>query len=391
MYSKTMMVAILVIVTLIAAMCAAVAVDVAPGVQVHGYIQDRIYHGPGAGAEYRLERLSLSTIAALPSDSNAYAEVYYHPWASGQGLYMESAYYDTPFSKGRLRVGKGRRLAYGIIPSYPNRKTSNYGLFAEAITQDRITGVQWVGSRCGLDLAADVQATYRLGIRQLGEIPGDTSRNPTHQVAHLAFRDPLSSSTAPTQAARTLAASARVGYQWCGIKAGLSGYIGTLDGGDLTAITATANSLLLPQNPISLATPTHGLVAPGTTSKNLQVWGPDVTYYSKWGLMASAEYANAEVSTLNYDAYYLLVGYEHLKSWKFYARYAKQDMKTPLTENPLSWDPSQLQLSIVQPLRKGLWLQYEYEYNWEHGVTVIGGPERSVRNNLGFVELFAGF
>jgi len=44
-------------------------------------------------------------------------------------------------------------------------------------------------------------------------------------------------------------------------------------------------------------------------------------------------------------------------------------------------------LSIVQPLRRGLWLQYEYEINDEKPPAGVG----KVQNNLFFVELFSGF
>ena len=118
---------------LLAFSMAAFAADAAPSAQIHGYMQNRIYAGDGASPEFRSERISVSALAGLPDDSSAYVEVYYQPWASASGLYLESAYYDRPLGKGRLRVGKGRRITFGMTPSYPNRKTSNYGLVAEAL------------------------------------------------------------------------------------------------------------------------------------------------------------------------------------------------------------------------------------------------------------------
>jgi len=41
----------------------------------------------------------------------------------------------------------------------------------------------------------------------------------------------------------------------------------------------------------------------------------------------------------------------------------------------------------IQPLRRGLWLQYEYDINDEKPPAGVG----KVQNNLFFVELFSGF
>lgn len=178
------------LVLLCVGLSAALAAEGPPAVQIHGYMQNRGYFGPGANPEFRSERISVSATAALPDDSTGYVEVYYQPWAPASGLYLESAYYETALGAGRIRVGKGRNFAFGITPSYGNRKTSNYGIVAEAITQDRIQGIQYLLKKGDLDFGASVHTSRGLGVRNIGEIPGDTLRNPTHQVPHLSLRDP---------------------------------------------------------------------------------------------------------------------------------------------------------------------------------------------------------
>lgn len=81
-------------VTALGLLCSvAFAADGPPAVQVHGYIQNRLYSGSGANAEFRTERVSVSAIADLPDKSVGYVEVYYLPYATSSGLYLESAYY----------------------------------------------------------------------------------------------------------------------------------------------------------------------------------------------------------------------------------------------------------------------------------------------------------
>ena len=393
---------IIVAATLLGVFCGvALAVDVAPGVQLHGYMQNRVYAAPGASAEFRSERISISAIAALANNSNAYVEWYYHPWAyapaggTANGLYLESAYYDTPLGEGRLRIGKGRRMTFGITPSYPNRKTSNYGLIAEGFTQDRMQGVQYMLQKDVLDLGIGIQTAYRMGNRRIGEIPGDNLRNATHQVQHLAFRDNGSGGGSPDEMNSKLGVSARLGGKWKGgFKAGVSYYRGSLDKRDLAelggAVPAgyTLTNLLCPKNPLTGATP--GPLLPGATSKTQNELGLDFSYTCPKGVVLQGEYYKAKISTLKDKGWDLLAGFTPADGWKFFLRYGKQDIGIAPTANPLSWPTKQWSISAVQPLGKALWIQYEYEINSEKPKLEKGYPT-SVKNNLFFVELFTGF
>lgn len=352
---------VLTLVGMIGCLCACMAQETPAGVQLHGYMQNRIYSAPGSNLQFRNERISISALAGLPNDSNAYVELYYHPWASASGLYLESAYYDTGLGNGRLRVGKGRRLTFGITPSWPNRKTSNYGLVSETFTQDRIQGIQYYSTSGNFEGGLAVHTAYRLGTRVLGEVPGDS--RPEHEVKHLAFRD------LPGSWSRKLEVSGRLGGKWQNLSGGVSGSFASLDSRDMDFLE------------------TEGLIAPGATSNDRRVIGVDARYKAPSGFIAQGEWYDASASTLDYDAWNVVAGLEQPSGWKYFARYSKKNMGIAPTANPLSWDTSQISLSMVQPLRKGLWIQYEYEINRES--PPAGTDSRS--NNLFFVELFTGF
>jgi hypothetical protein len=349
-------------------------------------MQDRIYTGSGANTEFRSERVSLSTIARFPDTSIAYAELYYHPWVSSNGLYLESAYYDSALADGRVRVGKGRRMTFGITPAYPNRKTSNYGLVTEAVSQDRIQGIQYMYDKGNFNAGLSVHSGYRLGYRSIGDIPGDDIHALGNVVPHLALRDPVSGNGTPGQVSRNFQVSGRVGGKWKGLTAGISGSVADMDARDLANLrTVSSTNQLSPLNPLTGTTPTTPLGA-SFTDNGMQQLGFDMTWKHPSGFVAQGEYYPCKVSNLNYNVWDVLAGYEWKSGWKVFGRYSKQDMDTPRTDNPLSWDTNQISISVVQPWKKTVWLQYEYEINGE--ATNTGA---SVDNNVFFVELFTGF
>ena len=376
-------------------LAAAVAPAGPPKIDVHGYMQNRVYSGSGLNPQFRSERISISTLATFANNSNAYVEVYYHPWVNTNGLYLESAYYDAPVGDGRIRVGKGRRTTFGMTPAYPNRKTSNYGIVSEAFTQDRIQGIQYMSSKGSVDLGLSVHTGYRLGNRGIGEVPGDAGRNATHSVPHLALRDPHSGGGNPNflgvsgQLSRKLQFSGRLGTNWSGLKAGLSASIGTLDPRDLTNMRTVAGAggynPLAVANPLDPSLPIEPLLSTAT-SRDMNQWGLDVTKLWPCGLVTQGEFYEASASNLDYNAWNVLGGFVWPTGWKLFARYSQQNMHTPRTNNPLTWDVQQISLSLVQPLGKSVWIQYEYELNDEN--TNTGA---TVSNNLFFVELFTGF
>jgi hypothetical protein len=116
--------------------------------------------------------------------------------------------------------------------------------------------------------------------------------------------------------------------------------------------------------------------------------GGDIVYSNPkvTNFVAQGEYYGAKASTLEYNGWDVLVGWAPPAGWKYFARYGQQNMYTPATNNPLSWDDRQLTLSIVQPISKTVWLQYEGEFN-----TAKTDTGAKPKDNLFFVELFTGF
>lgn len=363
------------VVGLLGLACLPVLAQDAPTVKVSGYMLNRVYIAPGSNLQFNSERISLSVLGTLPENRNAYVEWYYHPWAPASGLYQESAYFDTPLGDGRLRVGKGRGITFGMTPSYPNRKTSNYGIVSEAFTQDRVHALQYYYQNGTVDLGIALRTGMRLGTRAIGELSGDTERNKTHTVPHLCFRD------FPDSLSNKLDLTLRVGGKWPnGLNAGVSYLYGTLDARDVTNLTTSG-----PANPLTPGG-TPALIAP-TTNDDRRVLGFDFIYKQPSGFVVQGELYDGKMSTLDFDAWNVALGYEPAGQWKFYVRYAEQNMGATPTANKLSWDTQQTSLSAVQPLGKGLWLQYEYEINNESPAP----GEKKVDNDLFFVELFSAF
>ncbi len=371
---KTLVVAAIVV--LLGICAAVVAEEAAPRIQVTGYMQNRVYIPEGSTLQFRAERLALCAKANLPNDSIAYAELQYHPSLSNNAVLVDSTYYETPVGMGRLRVGKGRNFTFGLTPTLGNRKTSNYSPGAESFTQDRIQGAQYLVQKESLDFGVSIHQSLRLGSRPIGDVQAESARAADHTVKHLALRD------TQNDMSQRLAVSARIVGKWNDgrIKGGVSGLFGSIDDRDLVNLTTSSAT-----NPLTPGG-TPSLLPASTTSKTRRLLGADLQLKCPSGLLAQGEYYDAKISELGSDAWNVLLGYESADSWKFYARYSRQTFDVAKTANQLSWDLKQITLSAVQPIRKGMWVQYEYEINKEDSDTGIG-----VKNNIGFVELFVSF
>lgn len=371
---------------MLSCLCGVVMADTAPApaqaIQFHGYAQNRFYAAPGANPEYRVERLSLSTIAPLPNNSTGYVEVYYQPYTTASGVYLESAYYETPVGDASLRVGRGRRYTFGMTPTFPNRKTSNYGVVAESFTQDRIQGIQYMRNKNGVQFGAALHTGYRIDTKFISDIPGDEINRLGHMLPHICFRDGAVSGALSNK----LAFSTRLGGTWKnGLSAGVSASISSLDDRDLKSMNTSGTNLT--PNFTGTASGTATPLLNNATSHKFNVEGLDFMYKHKSGIVAQGEYYNASISKLSYYAWDVLAGYEPATGLKYYARYGQQDMNTPKTDNPLTWDNFQTTFSIVQPIRKNVWMQYEYEINTQRPKAGIA----KISDNLFFAELFTGF
>ncbi len=384
--------------------CAAEATG-PPAVEVHGYMQTRYYSSitvydtkDSLGvisdeedeSRLRTERISLSALARLEDGKTAYAEVYIHPWLPNDdpsALYLESLYLDIPAGPdAKVRIGKGRNLTFGLTPSYGNRKTSNYSPLAEAFTQDRVLGIQYLQTRGNDSIGVGILNSMRPGTRFIGMTAdmqldeGGATNLARTTVGHLADRD------APQDRSGKLEASARLGHKFGAVNVGLSGRAGAMDSTDrafLASKFATYN---------------------GTNSTRHR-YGLDATW-SQMPFYAEGQYYAGDTGGIRNHGWEILVGIEPsakcTKPWVdlagackgLFVRYGQLDISVPETLNPVTWDTRQLSVSYVYPLRpiKQLgnlpkWIQFEYERNDEDAPA--GASD--IPNNVFFVELFSAF
>ena len=188
-----------------------------PSVDLHGDMQNRLYANPDTSARFACERVSLSAVGHIAPTQTAYVEIDYQPWVTnntgptypntanqltppiinneGQNIttaqgtvYLESAYWDTALGTGDLRIGKGRDLNFGLTPSYPNRKMTEYSILEETFTQDRIQGMHDTYKKHKLDGGVTFFTDNRLEFRTIGDFPATFDELIQHYCNHFAMR-----------------------------------------------------------------------------------------------------------------------------------------------------------------------------------------------------------
>ncbi len=391
------------------ALAAAAETQGPPAVEVHGWSLTRYYvdttvfatRNSSTGvitneeddSHLEWERFSLYAKAKLPEGREVYAEVYVHPWLANDDpsfLYLESMYLDVPVAPGtKVRIGKGRSTAFGIVPSYGNRKTSNYSPLSETFTMDRALGIQYLQTRGNDSLNVGLFESQRPGARLIGMAADsqlDRGAVSATMVSHLANRD------TPAGRSGQLELSARYGRQMGAVNVGVSGRGGEIDSED----AALLNS--------SRFFAAH-FTETGTTPDNTRLyWGLDATY-KQMPFLGTAEYYAGSLGGIDHSGYAILVGVEPTKQctgvWRelsgackgIFVRYTSLDVDvTPQMSNSNTWDTQQLSVSYVLPIKTqylplAKWLQFEYERNTED--TPAGADD--IPNNMFFVELFSAF
>ena len=392
----------LVTLILLGAVALAAAEEGPPAVEVHGWILTRYYVNATVDATQdslgvitneeddswlEWERMSLYSKARLSNGKEAYAEVYIHPWLPNSHpsyLYLESFYLDVPAGPGaKYRIGKGRSQAFGIVPGYGNRKTTNYNPLSETFTMDRALGIQYMQTRGDDSFAFGIFNSQRPGIRLIGHAADsqmDRGSVPRATVMHLTDRD------SPAGRSGNLEASARYGRQMGNLNVGISGRGGALDGTDAAFLAAMF--------------PTYN-----GSNKTRVKYGLDATY-KRMPFYSTIEYYAGEVGGIGQDGYAILLGVEPsakctgmLRDMSgickgLFVRYLNLDVDVPpVVNNTMTWDVQQLAVSYVLPIRSSLfggypkWLQFEYERNKEDAP--MGADE--IPNDLFLIELFTAF
>lgn len=338
-------------------------------VELHGYSQNRFYAPQSGNARITTDRVSLSAKGNISEDITGYMEVYFHPYISNDvqpdnttaeqsRTYLESAYVDMPLGLGRVRVGKGRQLNFGVTPSYPNRKTSQYGIVPETFTMARIVGIQYTQKTGLFDGGITLFEDNSLGTQSIGSYP---AADPVNMVKHFTDND------IPSDISGELATSVRLGITKPCFQAHVSGALGKLNKTDIATMYKA----------YSLATGTDD-----THNK----YGFDASY-ARGNFVAQGEYYIGNFSFLKVTGYNLVVGYTNKKLQRMYVRYnALNNDKAPTPEK-LTWDNQQWIFAFVQPIAKGVWAELEYEKNSSSPGTGGVAPD----NDLLFMELFTGF
>ena len=350
-------------------------------VELHGYMQNRFYANEGYSARFVSERVSLSAIGNF-GDATAYIETYIHPWLTDRTdlpaplspgntvsadqfrIYLESAYVDLPFGAGRLRLGKGRQLNFGLTPSYPNRKTSQYGILAETFTQDRITGAQYSYKCSAFDFGATLYSDLQVLTRSIGDFSGaNAAPGEVGVVKHFVDKDD------PGNPSGALAGSFRLGITKPNFQIHASGMTGGLTQADANFIASQ-----------------YGILPGVNTDDTHNKYGLDGSI-SVGPYVLQAEAYQGNFSFVKITGYQVLLGYQPKDKQRFYVRWSALNNDQAPTSTNTTWDTQQLTIGFVQPIRKGVWLEINYESNME--TPPPGDPCRD--NNLLFAELFTGF
>jgi hypothetical protein len=390
-----------------------------PAVEVHGWMLTRYYVNTVVDATrdslgritskqeedaVKTERISLSGLARLANGKTAYAEIYIHPWLMNfnpqpgtplapvkaatepSALYLESLYVDIPAGPGaKFRIGKGRNMAFGIVPTYGNRKTSNYSPLAEMYTMDRVLGIQYMQTRGKDSLAFAILNSPRPGTRSIGQaadVQLDRNTLSTTTVTHLTDRD------VPADRSGELEFSTRLGRQMGVVNTGISGRIGAMDKTDAAFLASKF--------------PTYN-----GSNRTLLRYGLDTTY-SAMPFYGTFEYYAGSTGGIRHSGWAVLLGVEPSAQctapWRsmsgackgLFVRYGALDIDVPPiadVKKSITWDTRQLAVSYVYPLRMKRytslpkWLQFEYERNKDEAP----GGLQEIPNNLLFVELFSAF
>lgn len=340
-------------------------------VEVHGFMLNRFYANPDASARFVTERISTIVQAKVGEDGQAYFEVYWHPWitdsvvaggtltAEWARTYVESAYVDLPLGGNRIRVGKGRQLNFGMTPTYGNRKTTQYGIISETFTQDRIQGIQYYAKKNSFDGGITLFSDQGVDTRSIGDFAGVAA---DRVVKHLVDKD------LPGRISGRLALAGKVGINKPRFQAHVSACTGGLSPSQLGAVNTAFG------------------YTPDTPNTDHNKFGLDAIYNSG-PFVAQAEWYTGKFSYVGIDGYSVMVGYQPKDSRRFYVRYAALNNDRAPTTNSATWNTQQFTLGIVQPIRKGVWAELNWERNMESPPTGVA----NVKNDLLFVELFTGF
>ena len=330
--------------------------------KIGGYTRLRYLLLPHEADTFRFDELSLTV-------KNDFSEQVFGMVGAlvygGSAFYLEHAYLGIeglPLN-GMLYIGQTRNYAFGLTPSYGNRKTTNYGIVSDAFTHDRILGVQYLGKVDVVDFSAAVYNGYSISYRQAGE--------GTSNIRFLADRDSTLGTFQGRDPSDNKEAAARIGMSNIGgFSVGLSGSFGRLSNTDLVFMKTNVKSDY------------------ETRTKNR--FGLDAKY-TAGAFLAQGEFYQGKTSELNHNAWQVLafykIPYMQDKTIDVYARYGTINPDIEATTSSYTWVLKQTVTGIIYYFTKNIWLQTELEFNTE-------GPRGGIvkiDNDAYFTELFVAF
>jgi len=301
------------------------------------------------------ERLALNINVITPDKHKIVGSYWYQPDAptNHSRNYIETLYYEIPTAKSSLKIGKTRNANFGLAASYPNRRTTQYGIVSETFTQDRSYAIQYnTKLPDNFSLGTSVYLTPHIGARGIG---ATSLAEKSTVVPHFAERDN------PDHISGKTSASIRLAKKFDNLNVGLSAAAGNFGTDDLAYMNNVYGDTDL-------------------SNDHVYKYGLDMTY-SKGKLGAVLEAYYGQYSDLDIFGTALTADYVINKyGTKVMAKYGYIDNNKPsISGKPITYEPSQLILGVSHPICKNAVLEFNYEFNNERG--------GKIDNDLGVLEL----
>ncbi len=293
-----------------------------------------------------------------------------------------------------LRIGKWYRAAFGIPPSYPNRKISDYSLVSEAFTHDRVIGIDYIASYNKMvNFAVSVYNGLAIGARNFG--PSDPIiGNNIPIIADREIVSPCWKVMCVTDNDYNKEVSMKLGYQWPAGASYRAAYGGNGKYFQFDVFGTIGNKLTKADKKYL------------TDPEKLDI--PSTIIHNNKKFRAGAD-ARLVVGKSSYDAEFFkgwtgglqTIGFQVLGVYKLFpgrldllARYAELDninvTKTQAKNVPALWNKRQIQLSVKVYLAKWAWIQTEYYFNFEGPTGDVAWVHKNnpkTRNDVFFIEM----
>src|SRR3989339_1655294 len=329
---------------------------------VSGYIKTRALWIDEDVTTFRFQEWYLSLNRQLSSKANASVGAYLY---GGNQFFLGDAFVDLrnmPMEmSGIWRIGVSRNYSFGLVPTIPNRKTSNYGIVSGMFTEDRVIGVQYLSMTSTIEVNIAAHNSYELGVKTVGE--------GINTVTFLADSDNTFSVFQRNDNSDSKEVSARIAYISANsFDIGVSGAYSVLPETEIAAL----NTIL------------------GTdyvSDKKIRA-GLDFMCTELNPIILQGEIYNGWTSDLKHTAWQALTGYMFKKDNKpFVDIYARYGENNPIIDtNPAiqeTWKLRQTVLAVKYMFTPGVSLQLEGEINKQR----TRGGAANIPSSAAFLEL----